>query len=130
VHLDLLGAFLLPTVCYALISSSSPSLTIHKGFAPSVAPLGALSFKLHKQLAEEYNGKEEWGYSRTTATSLGSGTKSAITRRGEDWLRDGASRADATGARDPFNDDGPAWLSRHIGSTVDTISADRSVAQV
>ena len=31
-------------------------------FSPAAAELGALSFGLHRQLAEEHNGSEAWGY--------------------------------------------------------------------
>ena len=39
-------------------------------FSTPTASLGALSFRLHKELAEAHNGAEEWGYSRSTGTSM------------------------------------------------------------
>ncbi|EJF62376.1 nucleotide-binding domain-containing protein [Dichomitus squalens LYAD-421 SS1] len=39
-------------------------------FAPAVASLGALSFDLHRALAEEHNGRARWGYSESVSYSL------------------------------------------------------------
>lgn len=95
-------------------------------FSSSVAPLGALSFDLHKQLAEEHNGRDRWGYSRSTGTSLAdTGGK-----RGEDWLREGNSRAEAAGRHDFVNGDGPAWLTGGGTGKVEVISEGDSTAQV
>lgn len=38
-------------------------------FSANAAPLGALSFAEHKQLAEKYGGKVKWGYSLSTGTT-------------------------------------------------------------
>ncbi|KAF4637019.1 hypothetical protein G7Y89_g1063 [Cudoniella acicularis] len=38
-----------------------------------VAALGKLSFEEHKRLAEDFNGKKKWGYSRSTGLALASG---------------------------------------------------------
>ena len=87
------------TICYS---------TNHQlGFAPSVAPLGALSFKLHKELAEKYDGKRKWGYSPSTGTSL-SLDSDVVGGSGEDFLRNGTSRAQAAGARPARDTNGPA----------------------
>ena len=39
-------------------------------FAPAIAPLGALSFELHRALAEQHDGRARWGYSESIAYSL------------------------------------------------------------
>lgn len=100
------------------------------GFAPSVAPLGALSFKLHKELAEKHGGREKWGYCKSTGTSLTYDSEVAVGGSGEDWLRDGSSRASAAGVHAFAEGDGPAWLMRAKGSSLEVISPDGSVAQV
>ncbi|KAF2086649.1 FAD dependent oxidoreductase [Saccharata proteae CBS 121410] len=102
------------------------------GFAPSVAPLGALSFRLHKELAQKHRGNERWGYSRSTGTSLTQDpdNEDAIAGSGEDWLQNGASRADSAGAHDFKEGSGPAWLTRTSGSTLEVISRDASTAQI
>jgi len=99
-------------------------------FAPSVAPLGALSFKLHKELAEKFNGKETWGYSRSTGTSLTQDTDSAVSGSGEDWLRDGTSRANAARLHTSSEGIRPLWLTKKNGDSLEVISGDDTVAQV
>ena len=38
-------------------------------FSPAAAPLGALSFELHRALAEQHNGRTRWGYSESVSYS-------------------------------------------------------------
>ncbi|KAF2236713.1 FAD dependent oxidoreductase [Viridothelium virens] len=98
-------------------------------FSPAVAPLGALSFKLHKELADANKGKEKWGYCTSTGTSLTQGSPRGAT--GFDWLRHDASRAEAAkGKHEYYEGQGPAWLVRTEGSNLDIISEGNSVAQV
>jgi glycine/D-amino acid oxidase-like deaminating enzyme len=110
-----------------------------KGFAPSVASLGALSFQLHKQLADEFNGREKWGYSKSTGTSLSQSARSlddsALEKvSGEDWLRDDASRSNAakevTEFAEETDEELPRWLTRDEGSALEVISSPETVAQV
>ena len=84
-------------------------------FGPASASLGALSFDLHKQLAEEHDGAARWGYCRSTSTSLvetkagsdeGGGGGGA---RGEDWLRQG-SRTQVAAKHELVYSKGPVWL--------------------
>lgn len=98
-------------------------------FGPATASLGALSFKLHRELAEKHDGRERWGYSRST------GTSAMDTQKGgedpTDWLREGGSRAMAAADHEFVGDQkGPAWLTKRKGREVDVISDDASVAQV
>ncbi len=107
-------------------------------FASSVAPLGALSFDLHRELARQNNGAKRWGYAPSTALSLaieegrGMGTGDG----GHDWLWEGRSRADvatgdATEEGDMLNEDGtPAWITKQRGGSLETISSEDSCAQV
>jgi glycine/D-amino acid oxidase-like deaminating enzyme len=103
------------------------------GFAPAVAPVGALSFRLHRELAEKYGGAERWGYSRGTAASLTRNQKSASKpgARGEDWIRDGGSRAAASGIINEFvTGVEPLWLTKEIGNDLEVVSEEGTVAQV
>lgn len=95
-------------------------------FSDSVAPLGALSFDLHKELAATYNGAGKWGYSRSTATSL----VLVKGKRGDEWLREGTSRAETAGSHDLHRGHGPAWLTQSNNGEVEVISQDHSTAQV
>ncbi|KAF2456892.1 FAD dependent oxidoreductase [Lineolata rhizophorae] len=99
-------------------------------FAPSVAPLGALSFRLHKRLADEHGGRDRWGYCRSTGTSLSQGSEDAVGGSGEDWLLNGTSRAQAAGETKPDESDVPSWLRLAEGASLEVISRDHSVAQL
>jgi glycine/D-amino acid oxidase-like deaminating enzyme len=105
-------------------------------FSPSMASLGALSFEEHRQLAEEHNGREKWGYSRSTGTSYTPGTGKTIGgKNGSDWLRHGASRAEAAAISvsefdNESEEGGPTWLRRGQGDRVEVISEEGSTAQV
>jgi glycine/D-amino acid oxidase-like deaminating enzyme len=103
-------------------------------FVSEVEPLGALSFELHRELAREQNCRDLWGYMESTALSLqvdaGGGRKAA---RGDDWLRWGASRAEAAARVEEELEEGdiaPLWLTKQAGGIVEKISDGGSVAQV
>jgi len=104
-------------------------------YSGSVAPLGALSFRLHRELAAEHDGRRTWGYSRSTGTSMvpgrGAGAKTR-TGRGEDRLRqnEGESRDKLAGTHDFHSGAGPAWLTRREGDRIEVISEDDTTAQV
>lgn len=104
-------------------------------FSPELAPLGALSFDLHRQLAKDYNGSKIWGYMDGTALNLQmEGPDGKKTGRGDDWINRGASRAEAAAMGDGPSSDGrdpsPAWLTKQKGGIVERISKDGHVAQV
>jgi len=122
-----------------ILDSSSTLLTSASGYAGGfvaldwfsapVAPLGALSFALHRDLAEQHDGRRKWGYGASTAYSMsveqvgvGSGEK------GGDWLLDGTSRstvAKGTGNEEEeemLNADGtPAWVASQQGGSLEVI---------
>jgi len=87
-------------------------------FSDSVASLGALSFDLHKELAAKHNGAEHWGYSRSTGTSL----VQVKGQRGDEWLREGTSRAETAGSHQFYQGHGPAWLTRSNNGKVEVVS--------
>ncbi|EER28259.1 hypothetical protein D8B26_004578 [Coccidioides posadasii str. Silveira] len=103
-------------------------------FSPEIAPLGELSFNLHRQLAEDNQGAERWGYMTSSALSLQVvGKDGQKTKRGDDWLRRGASRAEVAVRDEAAADDGvpsPLWLTEQRGGTIEKISNNGSVAQV
>lgn len=101
-------------------------------FGPASAPLGSLSFRLHKQLAEEHDGAHKWGYARSTGASFAESedvVEDEDDKEGE-WLEAGRSRAEIAGTHDFGEGEGPAWLMRRKGDGYDVISADETVAQV
>ena len=95
-------------------------------FSPASAEIGALSFDLHRELAQKHGGHEKWGYSSSTAYSLvgQSGEK------GYAWCRDGNSRAEAAGSEALEVEDGPRWLTSRDGRSVEVISDEGTTAQV
>ncbi|EEP77692.1 predicted protein [Uncinocarpus reesii 1704] len=103
-------------------------------FSPELAPLGKLSFDLHRQLAKDNQGAQKWGYMAGTAVNLQvQGADGKKSRRGDDWLRRGASRAEAAVNEEAAVDEGdpsPLWLTKQRGGTVDKISNNGSAAQV
>ena len=94
-------------------------------FSSSLARLGALSFDLHKELAEKNDGYNAWGYSQSTSTSL---AETIGNHEGADWLREGASRAAAAENISQSGGRGPNWL-KHKGN-LDIMSDGRTTAQV
>jgi glycine/D-amino acid oxidase-like deaminating enzyme len=85
-------------------------------FEPAVAELGALSFDLHRQLAEEHDGARKWGFMQGTAWSLDG-----------DMPERRRKMAEATSRKeDTATNEGPAWLT---AGPVEAIS-DEGVAQV
>jgi glycine/D-amino acid oxidase-like deaminating enzyme len=98
-------------------------------FAPSVAPLGALSFKLHKELAERHNGRKVWGYSTSTGTSWSQDSE-VVGGSGEDFLSNGTSRAQAAGPAPSLDSQGPVWLKKTEGGSLEVISKENSTAQM
>ncbi|KAF9885549.1 hypothetical protein FE257_012755 [Aspergillus nanangensis] len=100
-------------------------------FAPALAPLGEYSFNLHGSLAAQQNGAEKWGYMPGTALNLATEASKKTGTRGDDWLRDGTSRAEtAASASQPVLADSPGWLTKQQGAEVEQISDPDTVAVV
>jgi glycine/D-amino acid oxidase-like deaminating enzyme len=124
-----------PTL-FASASGYAGGFLARDWFSPSVAALGGLSFEEHRRLAEEHNGREKWGYSKSTGTSYTPGKgKTMSGKNGADWLRHGASRAEAAAVGvselvDEPEEGGPAWLKRGNGDRVEVISEEGTTAQV
>ncbi|RII06503.1 FAD dependent oxidoreductase [Alternaria sp. MG1] len=115
-------------VIYTLIALSD----YKSGFAPSVSSLGALSFKLHADLANAHSGRSTWGYSQSTGISLSQDSESAIGGSGEDWLENGTSRAQLANHNKPWEEQaaGPEWLRRTQEGIMEVISRDGTTAQI
>jgi glycine/D-amino acid oxidase-like deaminating enzyme len=101
-------------------------------FVPSLAPLGALSFDLHKKLAAENDGQKNWGFMNGTVFNLDTVSRQRQdTPHGDDWLQTGTSRAEtAAGSDDPTTVEWPEWLTRQKEGILERISQERTVAQV
>lgn len=101
-------------------------------FVPSLAPLGAMSFDMHEELAARKDGKERWGYMKGTALRLhppawnpkNSGPSS-------DWLRSGTTASDgAVEDKEPMPGNAPAWLTTKEGEVVEKISEEDTTGVV
>jgi glycine/D-amino acid oxidase-like deaminating enzyme len=115
---------------FASASGKAAGFVASDWFGPSTASLGALSFRLHQELADKHDGKTNWGYSRSTGTSLMEGSRSSGPQS-EDWLAEGGSRADVAAMHEYHSDSvGPAWLTRRKGDEVEMLSEHGGVAQV
>ncbi|KAJ3481358.1 hypothetical protein NLI96_g7699 [Meripilus lineatus] len=55
---------------FASASGKAAGFLAKDWFGPTVAPLGAFSYELHKQLAKEEGGKEKWGWCESVAYSM------------------------------------------------------------
>jgi glycine/D-amino acid oxidase-like deaminating enzyme len=98
-------------------------------FNSSLSELGELSFRLHRELSDRFNGRQLWGYSESVALSLNEPSRVEKGGRGEDWLFDGQSREVMAG--DTFsptnNHPWPQWLKKGDGHVLSTAN---STAQV
>jgi glycine/D-amino acid oxidase-like deaminating enzyme len=103
-------------------------------FSPAVSSLGEFSFLEHKRLAEEHDGKRHWGYSKSSTMSYNPQRDVKPKRSGVDWLRHGASRAEAVaGSLNELTSKdhaGPKWFTRIVGDVMEVISEEGSTAQV
>lgn len=117
---------------FASASGKAGGFVAEDWFGPATAELGELSFKLHRELAEQHDGQKKWGYSRSTGSSLVvAATKGK--KKGKEWLEQGGSRAEVAGGEkiEHYTDgSGPAWMRKRAGNRVETISEEGGVAQV
>lgn len=77
---------------FASASGKAAGFLARDWFPPATVSLGALSFDLHRRLAEEHDGSRLWGYSPSTTFSLPE-ARAPEGKKGEDWLLEGVSRS-------------------------------------
>ena len=112
-------------------------------FAPPVADLGALSFRLHRELAREHDGQRRWGYAGAHVYSLSIDQREVGGKKGKggDWLLEGTSRAEVArantarenqeGSNEMLNEDGtPVWITKQPGGTLETIAGADECGQI
>jgi glycine/D-amino acid oxidase-like deaminating enzyme len=124
------------TKLFASASGFAGGFLASDWFSPSVSALGKLSFEEHSQLAQDFGGREKWGYLKSKGLSYTAGRGKATKTMGGDWLRRGTSRTDATMedasgfVGGEAEDDGPRWLQRNKGDSMELISEDGTTAQL
>ncbi|KAI5360771.1 Putative FAD dependent oxidoreductase, FAD/NAD(P)-binding domain superfamily [Septoria linicola] len=118
---------------FASASGKAGGFLAEDWFGPATAELGELSFRLHRELAEQYDGRKKWGYSRSTGTSLVVGRDKSSKKKSKEWLQHGGSRAEVAKAEkiEHYTDgSGPGWMRKKDGNRVEMISDEGGVAQV
>ncbi|EMD66851.1 hypothetical protein GGP41_008240 [Bipolaris sorokiniana] len=77
---------------FASASGKAGSLVAEDWFGPATTALGELSFRLHEELATEYEGRRNWGCSRSTGTIVVVGRGKQ--KKGKKRLEQGWNRAE------------------------------------
>jgi len=113
-----------PVLFERVASGRAAGFLARNWFSSSAAELGAFSFDLHKQLAEQFDGRKNWGWSQSTVIDLditGNRKKDGGKGLGEgwDWIMSGESRvASAGSAEDEYEEltECPPWLNEFPGA--------------
>ena len=102
-----------PVLFKHVASGKAGGFLARNWFSSSVAELGAFSFDLHKNLADQFDGRKNWGWSRSTVINLDVGGRKKGNKKGLggewDWLQGGDSR----GAGAEFAEDKDGWLTEY-----------------
>jgi glycine/D-amino acid oxidase-like deaminating enzyme len=112
---------------FACASGRAAGFLASNWFASPTASLGALSFRLHKELADEFDGESKWGYAPSVAYSIAS--VGAGGKKGEDWLFEGTSRSQTAANSQAVSSSSvlPSWLAP---TPAEIISSPETTAQV
>jgi len=113
-----------PVLFEHVASGKAGGFLARNWFSSSAAELGALSFDLHKKLAEQFDGRKKWGWSQSAVINLdvtGSPKKGGKNGLGEgwDWIKSGESRAtvaEPTQEEDEELGEYPPWLNSFVGA--------------
>ncbi|KAG5663252.1 hypothetical protein KAF25_001188 [Fusarium avenaceum] len=98
-------------------------------FHADLASLGALSFDEHEKLAKEYNGREKWLYDKSVTVNYELPRRKPKGFGGQDWLREGTSRADLVEDKGEVKDkNSPPWLRRVKGDTLSLVDNGEGTA--
>jgi hypothetical protein len=120
---------------FASASGKAAGFLARDWFPRATASLGALSFDLHKQLAEKHDGARRWGYSPSTVFSLPEARLAPSGKKGEDWLLEECGRGTSPTADVKCNDPIvlPTWLAAGrdaVPPLADALSSKATTAQV
>jgi glycine/D-amino acid oxidase-like deaminating enzyme len=112
-------------------SGYAAGFLVRDWFEPALAPLGAMSFDLHHELAAAHGGDKKWGFMKGIAFNLDTvAQRKRGGSRGDDWLRTGTSRAEAAaGSEDTAPVEFPEWLTMQKEGVLEKISHGETVAQ-
>jgi len=127
-----------PVLFEHVASGKAGGFLARNWFSSSAAELGALSFDLHKKLAEQFDGRKKWGWSQSAVINLdvtGSPRRGSKKGLGEgwDWIKSGESRVTGEGSaededKDKELEEYPAWLNNF--SSAQPLGDHKSTAQL
>lgn len=108
-----------PVLFKHVASGKAGGFLARNWFSSSTTELGALSFDLHKKLAEQFDGRKRWGWSQSAVINLditGSPKKGSKKELGEGWSwiqsRDSlVTTVTSTEDKDEGSGECPPWLN-------------------
>ncbi|KAJ4266262.1 hypothetical protein NW762_004245 [Fusarium torreyae] len=117
------------TKLFASASGYAGGFVARDWFQPDLASLGALSFDEHEKLAKQYDGRENWLYSKSVTVNYEPPRRKSKGLGGQDWLRDGGSRTDLVEERGEVKDkNSPPWLRRVKGDALSLVDDGEGTA--
>jgi len=125
-----------PALFKHVASGKAGGFLARNWFSSSTAELGAFSFDLHKELAEQFDGRKRWGWSQSAVINLditGSPKKGGKKELGEEWswIQSGDSlvtTVTSTEDKDEESGDCPPWLNNFANAQ--PLADRRSTAQL
>ncbi|ENH69689.1 Putative oxidoreductase C1F5.03c [Fusarium oxysporum f. sp. cubense race 1] len=122
-----------------LVDSSATLFASASGFAggflardwfhEDLASLGPLSFDEHEKLAKQFDGREKWLYAKSVTVNYELPRRRPKGSTGQDWLREGGSRADVIEERGEVKDrNSPPWLRRIKGDALSLLDNGEGTA--
>ncbi|KAF4446130.1 hypothetical protein F53441_10193 [Fusarium austroafricanum] len=117
------------TTLFASASGYAGGFLARDWFHQDLASLGALSFNEHENLAEQFNGRENWLYSKSVTVNYELPRRKSKSSGGHDWIREGASRMDVVEERRDIKDkNSPPWLRRIKGDSLSLVDNGEGTA--
>ena len=113
-----------PVLFEHVASGKAGGFLARNWFSSSVAELGAFSFDLHKDLAEQFDGRRRWGWSPSVVINLDvTGTRKRGSKKGLgegwDWIQSGDSMMaveESVEGEDEEMVEYPPWLNKFAGA--------------
>lgn len=103
-----------PVLFENVASGNAAGFLAKNWFSPAAADLGELSFDLHAKLAEEFGGRDKWGWSESFGLFFDTSGKQELGQEW-DWLTKGRSRSQVVDKSDLVGK--PVEIPSWIGSS-------------
>ena len=110
-----------PVLFKHVASGKAGGFLARNWFSSAAAELGALSFDLHKKLAEQFDGRKRWGWNQSAVINLdvtGSPKEGSRKGLGEGWAWIQSADSGLTSTEDKDEEPGeyPPWLNNFAGA--------------